>query len=72
METQFSRKLYWISRIPFDAITLNGAVDAVRQATSSCKRLFISTPNLNFLIASQRDRAFAVVVVHSDLTEIVH
>lgn len=64
----FHRKLHWIMGIPFDAISLNGAVDAVRQAAGRGSRLFISTPNLNFLIGSQRDAAFAASVVHSDLS----
>jgi N-acetylglucosaminyldiphosphoundecaprenol N-acetyl-beta-D-mannosaminyltransferase len=64
----FQRNLQWILGIPFDAITLEGAVDAVRQSAAIGTRLFISTPNLNFLIASQRDQAFASSVVHSDLS----
>lgn len=64
----FQRKLQWILGIPFDAIALECAVDAVRQSAANGTRLFISTPNLNFLIASQRDTSFASSVVHSDLS----
>jgi N-acetylglucosaminyldiphosphoundecaprenol N-acetyl-beta-D-mannosaminyltransferase len=64
----FQRNLHWILGIPFDATSLENAVDAVRQAAASGERLFISTPNLNFLINSQRDPVFASSVVHSDLS----
>lgn len=64
----FQRNLHWMLGIPIDAISLNGAVEVVRQSASKGTRLFISTPNLNFLIASQRDPAFASSVVHSDLS----
>ena len=64
----FQRNLHWILGIPFDAITLNDAVDVVRLSAANGTRLFISTPNLNFLVASQRDPAFASSVVHSDLS----
>ena len=64
----FSRNLNWILGAPFDALTLQGAIEAVREAVKNRTRLFISTPNLNFLIAAQQDKAFASSVVHSDLS----
>lgn len=64
----FQRNLHWIAGIPFDAITLQGAIDAVKLSANNRTRLFVSTPNLNFLIASQRDAGFASSVMHSDLS----
>ena len=64
----FQRNLHWILGIPFDTLTLQDAVDTVRLAAKNGTRLFISTPNLNFLIASQADPAFASSVVRSDLS----
>jgi N-acetylglucosaminyldiphosphoundecaprenol N-acetyl-beta-D-mannosaminyltransferase len=63
-----SRDLHWIMGLPFDAITLNEAVGKIRNAALHRIPLFISTPNLNFLIASQKDVAFRNSVIHSDLS----
>lgn len=62
------RALHWILGLPFDAISLAEAVQTVRNAARQRTPLFISTPNLNFLIASQKDPAFRDSVIHSDLS----
>lgn len=62
------RNIHWILGLPFDAINLQDAVERVRDAARSKTPLFISTPNLNFLIASQDDTAFRDSVKHSDLS----
>ena len=62
------RNRYWLLGLPFDALTLQEAVREVRTAASRQQRLFISTPNLNFLIASQNDPDFRNSVIHSDLS----
>jgi N-acetylglucosaminyldiphosphoundecaprenol N-acetyl-beta-D-mannosaminyltransferase len=54
--------------LPFDAVTMDDAVRTVREAIRVRRRLFLSTPNLNFLIGSQRDAAFRASVVDSDLS----
>lgn len=59
---------YWILGLPFNAITLEETVDCLREAVCTQSRLFISTPNLNFLIASQKDAAFRESLIHSDLS----
>lgn len=63
-----TRNTHWILGLPFDAITLQEAVHKVRNAAANRTPLFISTPNLNFLIASQKDDAFRNSVIHSDLS----
>lgn len=63
-----NRELHWILGLPFDAISLAEAVQTVRNAARQRTPLFISTPNLNFLIASQKDPAFRDSVIHSDLS----
>lgn len=63
-----NRELHWILGLPFDAISLAEAVQTVRNAARRRTPLFISTPNLNFLIASQKDPAFRDSVIHSDLS----
>jgi N-acetylglucosaminyldiphosphoundecaprenol N-acetyl-beta-D-mannosaminyltransferase len=64
----FRRDLQWIVGLPFENFTLQEAINRVRQAAKDKTRLFVSTPNLNFLIASQQDATFASSVVHSDLS----
>ena len=65
---QPARNLHWILGLPFDAITMQEAVARVRAAAKNRTPLFISTPNLNFLIASQKDVEFRNSVIHSDLS----
>lgn len=64
----FYRDVYCILGLPFDAVSLPEAVCKVRAAAATRTRLFLSTPNLNFLIASQTDAAFRDSVIHSDLS----
>jgi len=65
---QPARTLHWILGLPFDAITMQEAAARVRAAAKNRTPLFISTPNLNFLIASQKDIEFRNSVIHSDLS----
>ena len=62
------RQVHWILGLPFDAVSLAEAMQTVRNAARQRTPLFISTPNLNFLIASQKDLAFRDSVIHSDLS----
>lgn len=63
-----TRNQHWILGLPFDAVTQQEAVQQVRNAAANRTSLFISTPNLNFLIASQKDKEFRDSVIHSDLS----
>ena len=65
---QLGRPVHWLLGLPFDAVTLDGAVSRIAQAVNERSPLFLSTPNLNFLIASQRDPAFQRSVLNSDLS----
>lgn len=64
----YSRPVYDILGLPFDAVDLQGAVRSVIQAVENRTPLFVSTPNLNFLIASQSDASFRQSVYASDLS----
>ena len=64
----FYRDVYCILGLPFDAVTFNQAIGKVCEAAKNKKRLFLSTPNLNFLITSQTDAVFRNSVIHSDLS----
>lgn len=54
--------------MPFDEIGIEGAVNRVNTAVDSSLPCFVSTPNLNFVIATQSDSAFFNSVVDSDLS----
>jgi len=64
----FSRPVHCLLGLPFDAIDLPVATKKVRSAASSRTPLFISTPNLNFLVACQSDSSFRNSVICSDLS----
>ena len=61
------RDIWSILGLPFDAVTLQQSIGQCRQSMESGDKCFLSTPNLNFAIASQSDNAFFESVVDSDL-----
>lgn len=63
-----SRNVHYLLGLPFDALTLDQAVANIRMAAQTHTPCFFSTPNLNFLIASQTNAAFRQSVVDSDLS----
>lgn len=65
---QLGRPVHWLLGLPFDAVTLDEAVGRIARAVRERTPLFLSTPNLNFLITSQRDPAFQRSVLNSDLS----
>ena len=62
------RRVYCILGLPFDAIDMAGTVAAVRDAAIRRTRLFLSTPNLNFLVNSQFDHELRETTRESDLS----
>ncbi|MES2888975.1 MAG: WecB/TagA/CpsF family glycosyltransferase [Pseudomonadota bacterium] len=64
----FDRQVVVLLGLPFDVVDMASAVATVRQSAASGQRCFISTPNLNFLMAAQADPAFRESVIHSDLS----
>lgn len=64
----FERPLVSILGLPFDAITLEEAVQRIRRDAFDGRRCFVSTPNLNFAIAAHSDPAFRDTVMRSDLS----
>lgn len=63
-----SRNTWSILGLPFDAIDLPRSLALTEQAIEQNTRCFISTPNLNFAIATQSDTDFFDSVVDSDLS----
>lgn len=68
MRPDFSRDVYCVLGLPFDAISENEAVRHIRDAAVSRRRCFLSTPNLNFAIACASDAIFRGSVLQSDLS----
>lgn len=62
------RNVVCVAGVPFDVVSLDEAISHVCSAIVMRGHLFLSTPNLNFLIAAQQDAAFRDSVVHSDLS----
>lgn len=67
-EVDFSRPVHCLLGLPFDAITQAEAVARIHEAVEHRRSMFLSTPNLNFLVACQTDAEFRSSVVHSDLS----
>ena len=68
MPPDFSRNVHCLFGLPFDAVTLAEAEIRIRNAVEQRTPCFLSTPNLNFLIACQVDAAFRDSVINSDLS----
>ena len=64
----FQRNVHCLIGLPFDAVTLSNAVERVHIAVKCRHSMFLSTPNLNFLVACQTDTGFRSSVIHSDLS----
>lgn len=67
-EMEFDRDVHCLMGLPMDAVTMNDAVQKVRDAAFSNRRCFISTPNLNFVMAARTDDEFRNSVLRSDLS----
>ncbi|HUP08749.1 MAG TPA: WecB/TagA/CpsF family glycosyltransferase [Caldimonas sp.] len=65
---RFARDVVCLAGLPFDPVDLQGAVDRLREAVRTRTRCFVSTPNLNFVMAARRDAVFRDSVLRSDLS----
>jgi N-acetylglucosaminyldiphosphoundecaprenol N-acetyl-beta-D-mannosaminyltransferase len=54
--------------LPFDAMSMDEAVHFLQQARVSRRKCFFSTPNLNFVMASQKQAGFRESVCMSNLS----
>ena len=67
MADGFHRDVYCLLGLPFDAVDMDEAVRRVRDAAARHTPYFMSTPNLNFVVASRTDSQFRDSVINSDL-----
>jgi N-acetylglucosaminyldiphosphoundecaprenol N-acetyl-beta-D-mannosaminyltransferase len=68
LAVDFTRDVYCLLGLSFDAVTMSEAVNRVRRAVSNRKRCLLSTPNISFVISCLSDREFRDSVVNSDLS----
>ncbi|MBU1424375.1 MAG: WecB/TagA/CpsF family glycosyltransferase [Gammaproteobacteria bacterium] len=68
IHSDFNREAHCLLGLPFDAVDMQSVLHRIRKASSEKSPCFLSTPNLNFLIAAQSDAAFRDSVVNSDLS----
>ena len=66
-DDDFARRVYCVLGIPVDEISMAGLVGQIREAALAREPRFISTPNLNYLMLSQRDPAFRRSLLESDI-----
>lgn len=66
--TDFFRQVYCILGLPIDAVSTEQAIQKLCLAARQNKRCFLSTPNLNFLVASRNDSSFRDSVIRSDVS----
>ena len=68
VETDFTRRVFCVLGLPFDAVSTGQTVEMLLARAREGQRCFFSTPNLNFLITSQQDPAFRDSVMRSSLS----
>jgi N-acetylglucosaminyldiphosphoundecaprenol N-acetyl-beta-D-mannosaminyltransferase len=68
IDKDFSRNVWCLLGLPFDAITLEQTAFEILSAANKHQPCFLSTPNLNFLCAAQTDNSFRKSVINSDLS----
>ena len=66
--SDFNRRACSILGLPIDILTMQETVERVYSAIDAMQPCFISTPNLNFLIASRKSTSFRASVINSELS----
>lgn len=64
----FSRNVHCLLGLPFDAITLQQSLNQIAKAALIGQSCYFATPNLNFLVSTQKDQAFRSAVLNCDLS----
>ena len=66
--SEMERNVWSILGLPFDIFNMDDVIDKIHYSANINTPCFISTPNLNFLIASQNNTDFKNSVINSDLS----
>lgn len=62
----FQRDLWCVMGLPFDATTEQATYDHLLECIEKRQKCFLTTPNLNFVVAAQNDPEFRKTVIDSD------
>lgn len=68
IRTNFRRPVYCLLGVPIDAVDLQQAGHILTEAITSGTRCVMTTPNLNNLVAMQRDARFRDAVIRNELS----
>lgn len=66
LERDFQRDVWCVMGLPFDATTEEATYHHLLNCIETRQRCFLTTPNLNFVVAAQSDPAFRKTVIDSD------
>ena len=66
-EVDLSREVYCILGMPIDVVDMASVLRRIDRAAANSSRLFLSTPNLNFLMHCHSDKEFRDSLLLSDL-----
>lgn len=66
--TNRQRQVICLLGLPIDVVTMDETVQRIREAARTQQRIFLSTPNLNFLIGCMHDADFRKSVIDSDMS----
>lgn len=70
VHTDFNRNVHALLGLPFDAVTLHGAIDRLRKAMKSREPCLWVTPNVNFVVAARSDASFRSAILKSHLSTV--
>lgn len=62
-----TRRVWCVLGLPIDVIGMREAAEIIRAAIRSKQKLFLSTPNLNFVVLARTNREFRESLIYSDL-----
>jgi N-acetylglucosaminyldiphosphoundecaprenol N-acetyl-beta-D-mannosaminyltransferase len=67
LKDDLSREVWCLMGLPIDAVSMSQTVEKIDSAIRERKQLFLTTPNLNFVIGCRSDEKFRNSVIQSDL-----
>ncbi|MDP8567766.1 WecB/TagA/CpsF family glycosyltransferase [Methylophilus aquaticus] len=63
----WDRDIFCMLGLPFDAESMQSAVDKIRLSVTAKRKVFLTTPNLNFVVGSLHDVALRQSVINSNM-----
>lgn len=63
----WDRDVFCLLGLPFDAESMQSAVEKIRLSVTAKRKVFLTTPNLNFVVGSLQDVALRQSVINSNM-----